>query len=125
MIDFEIYKERLEEDLALITKALQELGVHNPSLAEDWIALPVDGDIAEADENVAADRAEDIEERVATLAALETEYNDIVRALSKIEEGTYGVCEISGEEIEEERLNANPSARTCIEHMDSELDLIK
>ncbi len=124
MIDTESYKVRLQEDLTLITKELQELGIHNPQVKEDWIALPEDGDIAEADENVAADRAEDLEERVATLAALETQYNDLVRALSKIENGTYGICEIGRESIEEERLDADPSARTCLEHMGDELDLI-
>lgn len=124
MTDTEPYKVRLQEDLALITKELQELGIHNPQVASDWIALPEDGDIAEADENVAADRAEDLEERIATLAALEIQYNDIVRALKKIEAGTYGICEISGEKIEEERLNADPSARTCIQHMAQEQDLI-
>ncbi len=124
MTDTETYKARLQEDLALITKELQELGIHNPQVPEDWIALPEDGDIAVADENVAADRAEDLEERVATLAALETQYNDLIRALAKIENGTYGICEIGREEIEEERLNADPSARTCIAHMGDELDLI-
>lgn len=124
MIETESYKVRLQEDLALITKELQELGIHNPQVPEDWIALPQDGDIAVADENVAADRAEDLEERVATLAALETQYNDLVRALRKIENGTYGICEIGREAIEEERLDADPSARTCIAHMGDELDLI-
>lgn len=124
MIDNATYKARLQDELSLITKELQELGIHNPEVAEDWIALPKDGEIAEADENVAADRAEDLEERIATLAALETQYNDLVRALSKIEKGTYGICEIGGEEIEEERLDADPSARTCIEHMSEEIDLI-
>jgi len=36
--------------------------------------------------------------------------------LKKIEDGTYGICEVGGEEIPEDRLDANPSARTCIEH---------
>ena len=61
----------------------------------------------------------------AILATLETEYNTIVLALSKIEKGTYGVCEISGEPIEEERLNADPGARTCMEHLGEEGDILK
>jgi DnaK suppressor protein len=43
-----------------------------------------------------------------------TEVND---ALSRIDEGTYGLCEVSNEPIEKERLEANPSARTCLKHM--------
>ncbi len=123
MINIEQYQTQLEEDLRIITVELEKLGIHNPSVASDWIALPEDVDVSEADENVGADRVEDWEERVATLAALETQYNDIVRALRKIEQGTYGLCEKCREEIETERLDANPSSRTCITHMDDEFDL--
>jgi RNA polymerase-binding transcription factor DksA len=123
MIDIEFYKKQLEDDLAVITKELQSLGIHNPQVKEDWIALPDSVGMGESDDDLLADRTEDWEERVATLAALETQWGDINRALRKIENGTYGVCEISGEEIEEERLNANPSARTCKAHMDDEQDL--
>ena len=123
MIDITVYKTQLEEDLLVITKELTSLGIHNPQVKEDWIAVQGNEEI-ETDENLVADRAEDFEERVATLSALETQYNDILRALAKIENGTYGVCEISDEKIEEARLNANPSARTCMAHMDDEQDLI-
>ncbi len=123
MLDITNYKQQLEKDLATITTELKSLGIQNPHVPEDWIALPQDVGVEEADENVSADRVEDWDERAATLAALETQYNDIVRALSKIELGTFGTCEITGEEIEEDRLNANPSARTCKAHMDEELDL--
>jgi len=37
-------------------------------------------------------------------------------ALSKIENGTYGVCVVGGEEIEEARLKAEPAATTCMNH---------
>ena len=37
-------------------------------------------------------------------------------ALQKIENGTYGKCVVGGEEIEEARLRAEPSAQTCIQH---------
>lgn len=123
MIDTSEYKKRLEHDLHAVTLELNELGIHNPQVKEDWIPVPQDGDISEADENVSADRAEDLEERTATLSQLEKRYNDIVLALSKIEQNTFGVCEISGEPIEEDRLNANPSARTCKSHMEDESSL--
>lgn len=124
MIDIATYKTQLTEDLAVITTELQTLGIHNPQVKEDWIALPDGVGMGESDEDLLADKTEDWEERVATLTALETQYNDIVRALAKIENGTYGVCEISGEEIEVARLDANPSARTCMAHMDDEQDLM-
>ena len=41
----------------------------------------------------------------------------IEAALRKLDKGTYGTCDVCGEEIEEERLEANASARTCKAHM--------
>ncbi len=38
----------------------------------------------------------------------------IDKALQKIEEGSYGICEACGEEIEEKRLLARPEATLCI-----------
>jgi RNA polymerase-binding transcription factor DksA len=46
---------------------------------------------------------------------LEERLKQIENALSKIDDGTYGTC-IEGDEIEEERLRANPAAETCIQH---------
>ena len=50
------------------------------------------------------------------LEQLEAEIGDLDAALRKIDEGTYGICEVCGKEIEPERLEAIPGTRTCIEH---------
>ncbi|HHY34059.1 MAG TPA: hypothetical protein GX510_00255 [Firmicutes bacterium] len=47
--------------------------------------------------------------------ALETDKAKIDRALRRIDEGTYGVCDRCGREIPEERLRAVPTANLCIE----------
>ncbi|WP_038057830.1 RNA polymerase-binding protein DksA [Thermodesulfobacterium hydrogeniphilum] len=39
----------------------------------------------------------------------------IEKALKKIEDGTYGICEMCGGEIDEKRLIARPEATLCIE----------
>jgi DnaK suppressor protein len=39
----------------------------------------------------------------------------IERALTRIDEGTYGICERCGQPIAEERLLARPAATLCIE----------
>jgi RNA polymerase-binding protein DksA len=39
----------------------------------------------------------------------------IERAMTKIDEGTYGICERCGREIPEERLRARPWALLCID----------
>ena len=51
---------------------------------------------------------------------LEIRYNEVKEALKRIEEGTYGICRVSGEQIEPERLEANPAATTCIKHLEAE-----
>lgn len=119
-IDTNAYKGRLEEMLGEVTAELKTIGVHDPENPADWIAVPEELELTEADENVAADRVEEWNERTATLSLLETRYNNIKRALAKIADGKFGICEISGEEIEEERLNAHPAARTCKAHMEEE-----
>lgn len=53
------------------------------------------------------------------LEQLEAEIGDLDAALRKIDEGTYGTCEVCSKEIEPERLEAIPGTRTCIEHADA------
>jgi DnaK suppressor protein len=44
-------------------------------------------------------------------------FREIIEALQRIEEGTYGICEITGRAIPKERLEARPWARYCIEYV--------
>jgi RNA polymerase-binding transcription factor DksA len=48
------------------------------------------------------------------LEQLEAELAELDRALGKLDDGTYGVCEACGEQIPPERLEALPGARFCI-----------
>ncbi len=45
-----------------------------------------------------------------------TELDEIQRALTKLDDGTYGKCETCGEAIPAARLEAMPAARFCIVH---------
>ncbi len=64
------------------------------------------------DEN--ASEVEEYVDNVAVEGTLETQLKDVNDALAKIEAGTYGVCEKTGEEIPVERLQAYPAARTQV-----------
>lgn len=120
MVDTHTYKNTLEDMLDTVIQDLERIA-HFDQTTGDWMAKPEAAAASgEADPNVEADVVEDWNERRATLSQLETRYNNIKRALHKIEEGTYGVCEVSGAPIEPERLDANPAARTCQEHMNQE-----
>jgi RNA polymerase-binding transcription factor DksA len=119
-METETYKQNLEQLLTELTNDLADLGIKNPESAADWVATPGEVVNDEADPNLAADTNEEWAKRRATLALLETRYNNVKRALAKIDAGTYGTCEVSGEPIEPERLAANPAARTCLAHKDDE-----
>jgi RNA polymerase-binding transcription factor DksA len=119
---YEHHKEALLTTLKEVTVELASLGIHNPDVNEDWVATPLPGS-DETDPNDVADNAEEWEERAATLALLETTWNDTRRALAKMDAGTYGTCEICQAPITEDRLEANPSARTCLAHIDEEATL--
>jgi len=103
--------------LSALNNELRSLGIHNPDVPEDWVEKMNDSDTVSADPNDVADRTEEYDTRRAELAALEGRWNDVRDALQKIEGGKYGICEVSGEPIEEDRLEANPAARTCKAHM--------
>jgi RNA polymerase-binding transcription factor DksA len=113
----EHFKSRLEAELQTVEKELDELGLKIAK--NDWEATGDTLDVASpmADSNEAADQLEEFSERQGQTSALEEQHKDIKDALAKIEAGTYGTCEVDGEAIEMDRLEANPAARTCKEHM--------
>ncbi len=123
MIDTNAYKSMLLKALEELTAELKTVGIHDPHNPQDWIAVPEQLDSSEADSDLIADEVEDSDERQALVATLEATYNDIMRALKKIEMGTYGMCEICNSPIEEDRLEANPEARTDKAHMNEEMTL--
>jgi RNA polymerase-binding transcription factor DksA len=59
---------------------------------------------------------EDRSRDLGLLEQVEAELGDISDALRRLDEGTYGRCEVCGRPIPDERLEANPTARYDIEH---------
>lgn len=113
----EQFKNRLEKEKAVLEEELKSVGRVNPSNPGDWEATPPGADISQADRNEVADEIEDFENNAGILKSLEIKYNEVKDALAKIENGKYGICEVCGKAIEEDRLDANQAARTCKEHM--------
>ena len=116
-MDIDKLKIALQEERAKLEQELTRLGTKDEKTG-DWIPL---GEVSEeeADKNDLGDRDEEFGERANILGELETRLYDVESALKKIEanDGSYGKCEVSGNQIEEDRLSANPAARTCKEHM--------
>jgi RNA polymerase-binding transcription factor DksA len=49
-------------------------------------------------------------------AVVEAELDDVARALDRLDEGTYGTCEVCGATLADEVLADAPAARFCAEH---------
>lgn len=115
-LDLNYFKEKLQKEEKNLLEQLKTVGRVNPDNPRDWEPIPGEKDDGTADKNDFADSIEEYEENTAILKQLEIELNEVKDALKRIEKGTYGVCEVGGEKISKERLEANPSAKTCKEH---------
>jgi RNA polymerase-binding transcription factor DksA len=103
-------KSRLEGELSTVSR-------RNPQNPQEWDTVAESRDDDRSDENDNADALEDLVNDEAVVRQLEAQLAEVEAALGRIEDGTYGTCEVSGEEIEGDRLEANPAARTCKAHM--------
>jgi RNA polymerase-binding transcription factor DksA len=56
------------------------------------------------------------EKDLSILEQIDSELGDVEWALKRLDDGTYGTCEVDGKPIPEERLEAMPAARLCKEH---------
>jgi DnaK suppressor protein len=96
--------EHLVEVQANLTAQLSELD-------GDEVELAVDENFADSGQ-VAAEEGENR----ALAAQLRDQLDDVERALAKLDDGTYGTCEVCAQPIGADRLEAVPTARFCIEH---------
>lgn len=117
------FKSKLTAEKAVLEEELSHLGARNPSNPSDWVQAKPEGEEFGADQNDNANVIGDMHDNNASMYELEARLNNVIAALAKIDSDTYGVCELSGHEIELDRLTANPAARTCKEHMKDEVSL--
>ena len=118
--DLEYFKKRLMEERTVLENELKTIGHKNPHASGGWEAEAKDMDIDSADDNEVADKMEELEGHSSILVQLEKQLEEVEAAVDRIKNNTYGICEVSKEPIERERLAANPSARTCLAHMNSQ-----
>lgn len=112
----EYFKEKLEKRKKSLEEALSHVGQKNPKIAGDWELTMADMNVMTADKNELADAFEQLENRAAIEDKLEGQLTLLEEALERMKKGKYGICETGGEQIEEERLEANPAAKNCIKH---------
>lgn len=111
--DLNHYREILEAEQARVSRSLKRRTKDIETAAEE--AGSASG---RAHSNHMADQGSDESqyETMLQMAASEREYlREIEAALERIEDGTYGICELTGKPIGRARLEAIPTARFCIE----------
>jgi len=96
------HRALLEEERDELLAKLDELGLSGAGLTYD-------SNFADSSQ-VTAERGE-VE---ALGASLRETLSDVERALAKLGDGTYGVCEDCNQPIDPLRLEAKPAARYCI-----------
>ncbi|OGP14556.1 MAG: RNA polymerase-binding protein DksA [Deltaproteobacteria bacterium GWA2_55_10] len=112
-------KDRAEHYRTLLNGKLEELlsgagkAVSGMSEKEENFPDPTDRASLETDRNFLL-RVKDRERKLIT---------KIKEALKRIDDGSYGVCELCGEEISEKRLEARPVTTCCIECKKEEEEL--
>ncbi len=117
--DLNYFKQKLETERVNLENDLKGIARINPHNPKDWEAVPAETDETTFRDEV-ADRLEEFDDREATVEPLERSINDVLEALKRIANNTYGNCRICGQAIERERLEINPAAETCKKHLSSD-----
>jgi RNA polymerase-binding protein DksA len=112
-VDTDKIRTLLEEERKRIADAIEYLASENPGNMQDEL-----GEIAGGSDNHLGDMASvtfDRELDDGLGEGAQQTLDQIDRALAKLDDGTYGICERCGKPIGEERLLARPWATLCIE----------
>jgi RNA polymerase-binding transcription factor DksA len=120
MIELETFKTLLVNERSTLEQELDKLGRRDSTSGENWDIKIPEMDVLAADENELADMAEELQIDSIVLDELEIRYRLVLAALERMEHGSYGLCEVCGDEIDQERLHANPAAPTCRTHLNQD-----
>src|SRR4051794_11741517 len=76
------------------------------------------GELSSSDQHQADMGTETFEREkdLSILEQVEAELADVEHALRRLDDGTYGTCEVDGRPIPDDRLEVMPAARLCMEH---------
>ena len=100
-------RERLETERGEVRRQLDDLGARRD--AEGIEDPELDEGFADAGQ-AAAERAN----LLTLVRSLRDTLHDVEQALARMDSGTYGLCERCGQPIGDERLEALPAARLCM-----------
>jgi len=119
-------KTALEKERDLLTKELETIATPDPNLPGDWDIKHEEweeNEITSEKELESGVNVNEVDEDMKNKALsdhLELRLKEVNDALKRIEDKTYGICQVCQKEIPLERLKANPAASTDIEHSPKE-----
>ena len=115
-------KFALAKEHEVLTDELQTIATPDHHLKDDWNVKHEEwseSQITSKEELEAGESVNESDEDMKNKALsdhLELRLRDVNNALKRMEDGTYGICEICKEPIPLERLKANPAAATDTRH---------
>lgn len=106
-------RRRLEEERDRLLSLRDQAALEGP--VED--GGPTRSELSAHDQHPADQGTEtvEMEQSQSLLEQVETSLGEIEHALRRVSEGTYGRCEACGRPIGDDRLDARPAARYCVE----------
>jgi DnaK suppressor protein len=107
-IDYEKLRSRLEEERSRLNRELDQIRAQTRPVEERREGSPFGKREEEASE------ALELEKRLAMEQRLNENLSAVEHALQKFEDGTYGLCDICGQAIAPERMEALPHATVCM-----------
>lgn len=106
--DFNLFRSRLESERKRLTEELKQLTANVRPAEERREGSPFGKREEEATETLELEKRLALEKRLRNLLA------EVEHALHKLEEGTYGLCDVCGQPIDPARLEALPQANLCM-----------
>lgn len=110
-MDLDLARQRLADERERLTQVKDELKSASENEREST------SELSSMDQHQADIATElfDRERDLGILEAVEGELTEVERALWRIDDGSYGICEACGQPIGDDRLEAQPYARLCVE----------
>ena len=107
-VDFDDARKVLTDERATVVHQLHELG------ADESGNLTGDVDFGDAFADAGAATAERTE-TIGIVSSLKKRLDEVDRAMSKIDDGTFGVCMVCGKDIGDARMEFRPTSVRCVD----------
>ncbi len=111
-MDLQHARRRLEEEQVRLTQVRETFAGEDEQSEIESL-----GELSGLDQHQADIGTETFEREkdLSILENVEAELADIEHALSRLADGTYGTCEACGRPIDDDRLDAMPASRLCVQ----------